>query len=252
MSFRVRALPTPMRHVSGAFERARMKHFVKKLLGPAIVNRWRMRGQRQDRSIETIFTDYYSTNFWGDADSRSGPGSSDGETVRAREILPGLMRELKVQSFLDVPCGDFHWMAQVDLGEVAYFGGDIVAEMISDNADCYGGPHRTFFQCDLTRDRLMRADLVLCRDCLFHLSFPDARAAIANIAASGSTYLLTTTHPNTTENRPVMTGGYRPLNLSRPPFDFPEPMRLIYERENAEFGDTDKALGLWSIADLTA
>lgn len=227
-----------------------IKDFAKRLLGPELVNRWRMRGRVQTRSAEAIFEDYYDKNFWGDAQSKSGPGSSDEETRRVREALPTLFRQLGVASLLDAPCGDFHWMQTVDLAGIDYTGGDIVSRMITDNQARYGNESRRFFHCDLTKTPLPRADLVLCRDCLFHLSFPDAQAAIANIVASGSTYLLTTTHPATVENMPILTGDYRSLNLTRAPFNFPEPMRLIYEREDAGFADVDKALGLWKIADL--
>jgi len=33
-----------------------------------------------------------------------------------------LLAELEVKSILDVPCGDLHWMSQVDLGPVMYTG----------------------------------------------------------------------------------------------------------------------------------
>lgn len=55
-----------------------MKKIAKALLGPRLLNAWRMRGQRSDDTPEQIFTSYYQENFWGDA---------DGVAVRARIIF---------------------------------------------------------------------------------------------------------------------------------------------------------------------
>lgn len=104
---------------------------------------------------------------------------------------------------------------------------------------------------DLTRDRLPTVDLVLCRDCLVHLSFAQAQQALANIAASGARYLLTTTFTGRSENADIPTGKWRALNLQRPPFNLPQPLELINERCTEKDGRyADKSLGLWPVADL--
>jgi hypothetical protein len=74
---------------------------------------------------------------------------------------------------------------------------------------------------------------------------------LKNILASDSTWLLTTTHTARDTNADIITGRWRGLNLCRPPFDFPEPHRLINEQcseENKAF--QDKSLGLWKIEEL--
>ncbi|HEX8999730.1 MAG TPA: class I SAM-dependent methyltransferase, partial [Blastocatellia bacterium] len=79
----------------------------------------------------------------------------------------------------------------------------------------------------------------------------DAIAALRNFKRSKSEYLLTTTFPKTEVNEDILTGEWRPLNLQRAPFNFPEPLRLINERCTEE-GDryADKSLGLWRLSDL--
>jgi hypothetical protein len=48
-----------------------------------------------------------------------------------------------------------------------------------------------------------------------------------------------------------MTGDWRPLNLERPPFNFPPPAELLAEGcTEAEGRFLDKCLGLWAIKDL--
>lgn len=133
-------------------------------------------------------------------------------------------------------------MREVDLGGVDYTGADVVAELIERNQRLYGGEGRRFVTADLTRDALPRADLILCRECLVHLSFRDARAVLRNFRRSGSTYLLVTTHAKVRENEEIATGDWRPLNLQLPPLNFPPPLRLLVEDE--ELG---KCLGLWRL-----
>ena len=104
-----------------------------------------------------------------------------------------------------------------------------------------------------TGSPLPSADLLLCRDCLVHLSFQDAGQALANIRRSTIGYLLTTTFPGEADNQDIVTGDWRPLNLERPPFSFPAPLDRIKEgctEAGGRFGD--KSLALWAVADLPA
>jgi len=195
--------------------------------------------------IERVFADIYRNNSWADPESVSGRGSTLARTAVVRRELPALLAELGTGSLLDAPCGDFNWMRHVDLARVDYTGADVVAELVARNGVKYGGPSRRFVVLDITRDVPPRADLVLCRDCLIHLSFRHARAAVANFKRGGSTYLLATTHESVRENVDIESGGGHHVNLRLPPFNFPEPLRLI--EEDPELG---KCLGLWRLQDL--
>jgi len=144
-------------------------------------------------------------------------------------------------------------MAGVDLGGARYVGVDIVPALVAADRERHGGPGREFLVRDLVRDDLPAADLVLCRDCLVHLSGRDALAAVANLRRSGSRLLLATTFPELRANRDIVTGQWRPLNLRLPPFGFPEPLRLLAEDPpEGAGGHPDKSLGLWRLADLPA
>ncbi|HBT22693.1 MAG TPA: hypothetical protein DEA68_08655, partial [Verrucomicrobiales bacterium] len=79
-----------------------------------------------------------------------------------------------------------------------------------------------------------------------HLSFADARAALSNIARSGAGWLLATSFPSVIRNDDIVTGQWRPINLTLPPFNLPEPEQVIAENCNeTEF--VDKTLSLWSL-----
>jgi len=192
------------------------------------------------------FTRLYETNLWDGAESRSGVGSSLAATERIRRELPPLLHRLGVRRLLDVPCGDFHWMRHVELGDVEYVGGDIVAELVAENERRWGAPGRRFVQVDLTAGPLPPADAVLSRDCLVHLSYDHVRRALATVKASGARWLITTTFLDLAANRDVADGDWRPLNLQRPPFSLPAPAAVIVEGCTEEDGAyADKALGVW-------
>jgi hypothetical protein len=164
-----------------------------------------------------------------------------------RAELPRLLRELRISSMLDIPCGDWYWMRHVDLGAVRYIGADIVPELIQRNIAQFGASdQRQFIVCDLCDDDLPRVDLVLCRDCLMHLKLRDALAALRNIQRSGARFLLTTTHVARTANPELKPNFFRPLNLQLSPFSLQPPLRLISEQCTEQTG-ADKCLGLWDL-----
>ena len=185
-----------------------------------------------------IFTNAYDQNIWGNAESRSGAGSTRERGAHFRAALVEVFERFEIRSIVDAPCGDFNWMRDV-ITDHDYAGIDIVESLIHANRERY--PNRRFQCADLTRDPLPKADLIFCRDCLVHFSYADIRAAIDNFRRSGSRYLFTTSFPNAT-NIDIRTGGWRPLNLQAEPFFFPEPVAVIDEFL------PDKKLALWELA----
>ncbi len=197
------------------------------------------------------FERMYETNLWSGAESRSGVGSSLEATAVLRAELPILLRRLSVRRLLDVPCGDFHWMKEVDLSGIEYIGGDIVPAAIDANRAQHERPGRRFTVVDLTAGPLPPADAIFCRDCLVHFSFENIGRAFRAMRESGATWLLTTTFTARAENRDIVDGDWRPLNLEREPFLLPAPSHLIVEQCTEEDGAyADKSIGVWRIADL--
>lgn len=200
------------------------------------------------RSPEKVFRAIYRKNAWQGSDSASGPGSSHANTEKVRESLPDLLRRYNVRSLLDIPCGDAAWIGECLPSSLSYTGADIVPDLIEKN-------RRTkaelgdFIVRDLTKAALPKADMVLVRDCLIHL--PDAliKRALRNIKESGAHLLLTTTYTGVETNQDIELGGWRPINLTKAPFELEEPIELITENEAAN-GGHGKSLGLWSVADL--
>jgi len=205
-------------------------------------------GERPD-SVQR-FQEAFDSNLWS-GDSRSGPGSAPDQTARVAAEIPALCARLGARRLLDVPCGDFSWMAGVDLRGISYVGGDIVPEIVERNQRAFGSADREFLCLDLTKSDLPAADLVLSRDCFVHLSNADVQAALYNIARSDIQWLLTTTFPEEPENIDIVTGDWRPIDLTKPPFSLPPPAELINEGCTEHDGAfADKSLGLWLVEAL--
>jgi len=202
-------------------------------------------------ATQSVFTQIYRENAWEGHASVSGRGSDDDQTEVLVKALGGVLRDLKITSMLDAPCGDFHWMKRVELAGIDYIGGDIVAELAAKNQMKYGASGVRFQQMNLCSDALPTVDLVFCRDCIVHLSFADGLAALRNICASGSTYLLTTTFVARKRNDDIRTGDWRALNLEQKPYSLPKPLMTITEYCTEADGEfADKSLCLWRIADI--
>lgn len=199
-------------------------------------------------SRDERFREIFRRNHWAGAESVSGEGAGREQTRGIEEALPAILQDLGVRSLLDLPCGDFAWMQHVDLPGVQYIGGDLLPELIAENRRRHQTEHRAFRVIDLLSDPLPRADLILCRDCLVHLSFGDIACAIQNMKRSPITYLLTTTFPECEANEEITTGDWRPINLQGAPFGFPAPALLLNEGCTEGGGAfRDKSLGLWRI-----
>jgi hypothetical protein len=143
-------------------------------------------------------------------------------------------------------------MRETQLGVKQYIGVDIVEALVQDNQRRFGDASTTFLCLNLAEDQLPKVDLILCRDCLVHLSFEDIHKVLANFKRSGSRYLLTTTFTGRKSNKDLAGADiWRPLNLRMPPFNFPSPLRLIDERCTEYHGQfADKHLGLWLLSDI--
>lgn len=197
------------------------------------------------------FSLIYELNLWGNIDSVSGNGSTLEETKIIRTEISRIIDEINARTLLDCPCGDFNWMKYTELDKCKYIGVDLIEKLIAENLKKYGSENRTFQKRDILKNVLPRAELILCRDFLVHLSFNDIFRAINNLKKSKSKYILTTTYQNVSKNKNIVTGAWRPVNLEMPPFNFPKPMRIINEQSiNRRDASHVKCLALWRLEDI--
>jgi len=179
-------------------------------------------------SAERAFSLIYERNLWGGDESASGRGSSFRETERIRAAFPRIVEEFQIKSIFDAPCGDFNWMRHVlsDV-DVDYLGVDIVERVITRNTELFGAPRVTFSWSDIRKDAFPKADLWICRDCLFHMSYEHAFDVLRQFVQSDIPLALISTHKpdKTFTNRDIVTGDFRKTDLCAPPYWFdPAPL----------------------------
>ncbi|WP_162417421.1 class I SAM-dependent methyltransferase [Cyclobacterium roseum] len=166
--------------------------------------------------------------------------------------LDRLTKEFEIKSMLDAPCGDFNWMKHLDKTRISYIGMDIVEDIIDSLNAKYAHNSKLPFQIgDIMAGGLPQVDLIFCRDCLVHFSFEDIHQSLSNFKKSGSKYLLTTSYTDRGVNRAIQTGGWRPINLEKEPFNLPKPLKLIHENNLDYHGMYfDKCMALWKLSDI--
>lgn len=230
------------------------KKFISKFIPDPIMKKYVIakRNRRwKNKSAEEVFTTIYQGNSWGGHQSVSGRGSDDDQTAVIAKEIPDIIAKLNIASMLDIPCGDFHWMKNVQLGSTKYTGSDIVAELVAKNNAEFSSPTIAFEKLNLIEGPLPKVDLVFCRDCLVHFSYEHILSSLKSVVASGSTYLATTSFNKRSSNDDITTGNWRPLNLRVAPFSFPAPLIEIDEKcTEGENQFADKTMSVWRISDL--
>lgn len=175
------------------------------------------------------FSKIYEEGVWtrGNSDNPgSGAGSTLAVTEDIRRELPALLDSLGSTRLLDLGCGDYTWMQEIDFSQ-SYVGADIVPAVIQKNNELYGDDRRSFFVADATVDGLPEADTVLCREVLFHLSFDHIRALLTNVLSAERKFFIATTDQITMFNSDIRTGDFRHLDLQRRPFRMGAPLAAI-------------------------
>jgi len=197
-------------------------------------------------TAEEKFKLIYQKNLWRNTESISGSGSTLNFTKNIRESLPEIVNKYKINSMFDAPCGDFNWMKHaLKTFDVNYIGGDIVSELIEKNNKNYSQDNVKFISIDLITGNFPETDMMLCRDCLFHVSYKDTLEILKNFIASNTKYLFTTTFnkPDFFVNEDIVTGNFRGIDLAKPPYNFPTD--AVYSVLDGKKDNVERYMSLW-------
>ena len=173
-----------------------------------------------DEETERIFTNLYQTAAWGvneEGIGSSGPDSQLENSLEYIAFLQDFIRQNKIRTVLDVGCGDWSFSKAIRWGNVRYIGIDIVKPVIERNQKIYGSDKVTFLCGDMCEMELPKADLIICKDVLQYLP----KSKINKFLKITDTYkycLLVNDLDQSGENKSVVTGDHRPLDLTEPPF----------------------------------
>ena len=206
----------------------------------------------------TIFEKIYEQNVWrtwstDETKAQSGPGSDllSGSVIAAAEILrTERLVSLGVGSVLDVGCGDISWLptkTKLCRGSpVRYIGIDIVSSLISNHVKNFAEvQHCNFVVLDATSETVPKADLVLVKDVLFHLSLNRGVELLRRVTFDSSCkYVAITLAELSDVSNPE--GGVdkyhgRMTNVQVAPYSLPTPLKE-FGREGRK---RDEWLGLW-------
>lgn len=221
-----------------------MKKMMNKVVG--IIGLY-IKSPKKSNSLD--FNEIYRNNMFGGDESVSGSGSSMHQTELLRKDLQLFLNNYNIKKFLDLPCGDFNWMKAVNFDGIDYLGGDIIIDLISRNQKQFGSENHRFVYLDIMSSILPTADVIFCRDCFVHFNYKQIFTSIRNIKRSNIQYLMTTTF--TKRENVDLKAIWRPVNLQKPPFNFPAPIDIINEGCTEENGIwSDKSIGVWRICDL--
>ncbi len=134
--------------------------------------------------------------------------------------------------------------------DIEYIGGDIVEALIDSNRSMER-PGIRFEKIDLLNSPLPECDVLICRDCLVHLSYDHIEQALNRITGSGIRLLLATSFCDQPDNQDILTGLWRPLNLEAAPFSFPTPIdRIVEDCSEVDGSFPDKYLALCKVEDI--
>jgi hypothetical protein len=120
---------------------------------------------------------------------------------------------------VDYGCGDWQFSRLINWDGVRYLGLDIVDSLIEHNLKTYRKDNITFEVVGGTPAQLPDAELIILKDVLQHWSYQSIRSFLPKIARYKFALITNCVNPNgPTDNRDILDGDFRPLDLTQPPF----------------------------------
>ena len=199
-------------------------------------------GNAQENEYERIFTWIYDTGQWGfneEGRGYSGSGSTVQEAKPYMDFITEFLRSRQIRSVIDIGCGDWTFSRHIDWGNTQYLGVDVVKSVIENNIEKFSKPNITFMQAEILSTPLPSADLLICKDVLQHLTFENISLFLQQLSKykhclitndCGNIYI----EGRIQENLDTKTGGYRPLDLTLPPFNL-KAERIFYYQSRYTF-----------------
>jgi SAM-dependent methyltransferase len=163
------------------------------------------------------FEQVYAQGGWSGVGS--GPGSQFDYTRNYIVFLEEFLRYNGIRSVVDFGCGDWTFSQYVNWGDAAYLGIDCVASVIEKNKLQHARGNVQFKLVEYGELSFPPCDLLISKDVLQHLPFAAIHQLLAAIRANGTPFALLTNDFADVNVTDIQPNGYRPLNLSMPPFD---------------------------------
>ncbi len=187
-----------------------------------------------DKSNEDAFTRIYDEKLWGEnenGEGTSGTGSTVASTVEYRALVQKFMKDHRIKSVVDIGCGDWEFSRLMNWDGIDYTGLDVVKSVINKNKQKYAKSNIRFIHADISKYNLPKGDLLLCKDVLMHLPNKDVASVLRNFKKY--MYCLVTNNisknRNYKINRDIKRGGFRFVDVTRPPFNLKGKIIYTYQ-----------------------
>ena len=189
-----------------------------------------------------VFNSIYKSNHWNKSQtfdsnqSYSGPGSK-ANSIQTNNLILELEKFFKannIRNVLDAPCGDCAWIKKIFYTDVRYTGIDIVNDLVNKNKEIFKSNENVSFYCkDLAEyNEFNDYDFILMRDFFIHLPFPLINKILFNLKNSSCKYFAFNNYESINNNREIVTGQHRKINLLKEPFNLKKPFFKIQEINN--------------------
>ena len=202
---------------------------------------------KKDFLRKIIFTSIFQSNHWVQEEdifpkefiSISGHGSNI-NTDQSNNLISSLssfIKNYKINSFLDMPCGDFLWMNELlkKNNIMNYLGIDIVDEIIKKNKKKYENEKIKFSTFDIINFHTdEKFELVFMRDFFIHINNADIKKVLSNIQKMNIDYFAFENY-DISKNEDVITGRHRKVNLKLDPFNLGDPIFFFKDYEKDKY-----------------
>ncbi|MFA6119090.1 MAG: class I SAM-dependent methyltransferase [Parachlamydiales bacterium] len=176
-----------------------------------------------NNNSQKVFTNIYKKGIWGKNENGrnySGIGSTIRNTSFYIIFMEHFIRSNNIRSVLDVGCGDWSFSKYMDWKGISYLGVDVVKSIVIRNKKEFSQNNIKFSHIDAVNSDLPPADLMICKDVLQHLSYQDIKLFLKQITKFKYCLITNDIDPKSqSNNSDITTGGYRPLDLTKKPFN---------------------------------
>jgi len=182
---------------------------------------------RYEKSVkdnQIIFSEVYNKGLWGKDENGkgfSGSGSTLKTTMFYIIFLEQFIKCNQIKSVLDLGCGDWTFSKHINWGNVKYLGIDVVDHIIKKNKLNFSKKNIKFKLLDFLSSDLPVYDLLICKDVLHHLDNNQIKLFLGKIHKFKYSLITNDVYitSNIKVNSEIATGGYRPVDLTKKPFN---------------------------------
>jgi len=158
-----------------------MKRIIKKILNKVLSV---LGGNKTKMDTKSIFERIYENKVWGESNGSrfySGSGSDEAYSSSYIQIVKEFINRNRIESVVDLGCGDFRIGSKICETGVSYIGIDIVSSLIAHHNEQYSSDKVKFIGLDIVKEKLPNGELCLIRQVLQHLSNGQIKKVVKKI-----------------------------------------------------------------------